>query len=63
VMAKPKRGSVERWKLKNGSGGWVSTQVPSRHCCSKILVVSAILFFFFAARPIETHNPWEYSSL
>jgi bilirubin oxidase len=22
VMAKPKRGSVERWKLKNGSGGW-----------------------------------------
>jgi hypothetical protein len=25
VMAKPKRGSVERWKLKNGSGGWVST--------------------------------------
>ena len=24
VMAKPKRGSVERWSLKNGSGGWVS---------------------------------------
>jgi bilirubin oxidase len=23
VMAKPKRGSVERWSLKNGSGGWV----------------------------------------
>jgi hypothetical protein len=22
-MAKPKRGSVERWSLKNGSGGWV----------------------------------------
>lgn len=22
VMAKPKRGSVERWSLKNGSGGW-----------------------------------------
>ena len=27
VMAKPKRGSVERWKLKNGSGGWVSTHL------------------------------------
>jgi bilirubin oxidase len=23
VMAKPKRGAVERWSLKNGSGGWV----------------------------------------
>ena len=28
VMAKPKRGAVERWSLKNGSGGWVSNLEP-----------------------------------
>jgi len=33
VMAKPKRGSVERWSLKNGSGGWVWIQTPSNPIC------------------------------
>jgi bilirubin oxidase len=31
VMAKPKRGAVERWSLKNGSGGWQNLQTHPIH--------------------------------
>ena len=39
VMAKPKRGAVERWSLKNGSGGWVrKSALP--HTVPSMLIIS-----------------------
>ena len=58
VMAKPKRGSVERWKLKNGSGGWVSTHISFLLLFledSQLLMVSASFsnfFFRFCCTPL-----------
>ena len=60
VMAKPKRGSVERWKLKNGSGGWVSTHISFLLFFledSQLLMVSASFsnfFFRFCCTPLRS---------
>jgi len=49
VMAKPKRGAVERWSLKNGSGGWVRRSALPHTVFSMLIISYRLTPFTFTS--------------